>query len=143
MGGPGMGRGGMGRGPGGSTVQGGGINGEELDALATDSKALTIDQNDKQISVSDETDHTETLYPDGKKHKGDDSSGDKTGIKTHWSGSRLVSESKLGHLGKLTETYELSADGKQLYMTSELDSSHLASPLVIRRVYDNAAAQTQ
>ena len=146
MGGPGgsggMGRGGMGRGP-GSVAQSEGINGEDLEALAADSKALTIDQNDKQISIADDADHTENLYPDGKKHKGDDSSGPKTGIKTHWNGSRLVSESKLGHSGKLTETYELSPDGKQLYYTSELDSSHLASPLIIRRVYDNSAAHTQ
>jgi hypothetical protein len=146
MGGPGMGgmgRGGMGRGPGGGTAQGGGINGEDLDSLATDSKALTIDQNDKQISITDDADHTETLYADGKKHKGDDSSGDKTGIKTHWNGNRLVAESKLGHSGKLAETYELSADGKQLYVTSELDNSHLSSPLVIRRVYDSSAPPAQ
>jgi hypothetical protein len=140
MGGPGgMGRGGTGRGPGGA-AQSEGVNGEDLEALATDPKALTIDQNDKQISIADDADHTENLYPDGKKHKGDDSSGPKTGIKTHWNGNRLVAESKLGHSGKLTETYELSPDGKQLYYTSELDSSRLASPLIIRRVYDNSAA---
>ena len=140
MGGPGgMGRGGMGRGPGG-VAQSEGINGEDLDSLATDPKALTIDQNDKQISVTDDADHSENLYPDGKKHKGDDSSGPKTSIKTHWSGNRLVAESKLGHSGKLIETYELSPDGKKLYYTSELDSSRLASPLIIRRVYDNSVA---
>ena len=140
MGGPGgMGRGGMGRGPGG-VAQSEGINGEDLEALATNPKDLTIDQSDKQISITDDSDHSENLYPDGKKHKGDDSSGPKTGIKTHWSGNRLVAESKLGHSGKLTETYELSPDSKQLYYTSELDSSRLAAPLIIRRVYDNSAA---
>lgn len=139
MGGGGMGRGGMGRGPGGRVAQDGAINGDDMDTLGTDPKALTIDQNEKQISVTDDTDHTEDLYPDGKKHKGDDTNGDKTGIKTHWNGNRLVSESKLGHSGKLTETYELSPDGKHLYVTSELDSSHLSSPLIIRRVYDNSA----
>jgi hypothetical protein len=143
MGGGGMGRGGMGRGPSGRAAQDGAINGEDMDTLATDPKALTIDQNEKQVSVTDDTDHTENLYPDGKKHKGDDTSGDKTGIKTHWNGNRLVSESKLGHSGKLTETYELSPDGKQLYVTSELDSSHLTGPLIIRRVYDNSATHSQ
>lgn len=142
MGGGGMGRGGMGRGP-GRVAQEGGINSEDIDTLATDPKSLSIDQNEKQISVSDGADHTENLYPDGKKHKGDDTSGDKTGIKTHWNGNRLVSESKLGHSGKLTETYELSPDGKQLYVTSELDSSHLSSPLIIRRVFDHASGQSQ
>lgn len=143
MGGPGgpggMGRGGMGRGPGG-VGQSEGINGEDLEALATDPKDLTVDQTDKQISITGDADRSENLYPDGKKHKGDDSSGPKTGIKTHWSGNRLVAESKLGHSGKLTEAYELSPDGKQLYYTSELDSSRLAAPLVIRRVYDSSAA---
>jgi hypothetical protein len=136
----GMGRGGMGRG--GRPAQDSGLNTEDLDTLGTDPKSLTIDQNEKQISVTDDADHTENLYPDGKKHKGDDTSGDKTGIKTRWNGDRLVSESKLGHSGKLTETYELSPDGKQLYVTSELDSSHLGSPLVIRRVYDSSATTT-
>jgi hypothetical protein len=138
----GMGRGGMGRGPGG-IAESEGVSGEDLEALAIDPRALTIDQNDKQISITDDSDHAENLYPDGKKHKGDDSSGPKTGIKTHWNGNRLVAESKLGHSGKLTETYELSPDGKQLYYTSELDSSRLESPLIIRRVYDNSAAHAQ
>ena len=127
----GMGRGGMGQSP-GAGARGGGLNGEDLESLATDPKALTIDQSDKQISITDDADHAQTLYPDGKKHKGEDASGDKTGIKTHWDGNRLVSESKLRHSGKLIETYELSSDGKQLYYTSELDSSHLGSPLIIR-----------
>jgi hypothetical protein len=138
----GMGRGGMGRGPGGRAAQDQGLNSEDMDTLGTDPKSLTIDQNEKQISITDDADHTENLYPDGKKHKGDDSSGDKTGIKTRWNGNRLVSDSKLGHSGKLTETYELSPDGKQLYVTSELDSSHLGSPLIIRRVYDSSASAT-
>jgi len=139
IGGGGMGRGGMGRGPGGRVAQDSGLNSDDMDTLATDPKALTIDQNEKQISITDDADHTENLYPDGKKHKGDDASGDKTGIKTRWNGSRLVCQSKLGHSGKLTETYELSPDAKQLYVTSELSSAHLSAPLIIRRVYDNSA----
>jgi hypothetical protein len=136
MGGGGIGRGGR---RGGPASQGAGPSGEDLDQLAANPKMLRIEQDDKQITITDDTGQIRNLYPDGKKHKETGSSGESTAIKTHWDGDRLVAESKLGHSGKLTETYELSRDGKQLDVVSELDNSHLGAPLVIRRVYDSAA----
>ena len=141
MGRGGMGGGGMGRGPRGAVAQGGEINGDDLDTLATDPKTLSIGQDGQQVSITDDAGRARTLYADGKKHKEEDLGGQKTTIKTHLDGNRLVSESKLGHSGKLTETYELSPDGKQLFYTCRLDSSKLAGPLTIRRVYDHLANQ--
>jgi len=100
---------------------------------------LRVEQAAKQVTITDDTGQTRSLYPDGKKHKETDSSGQKTTIKTKWDEGRLVTEGKLGHSGKLTETYELSRDGKELIVISQLDNSHLSSPLVIRRVYDAGA----
>ena len=145
-GGAGMpgGRGGMGpmgrigRGQRGPTAQGAGLSGEDMEQLAADRKILTVEQEEKQVTISDDDGQTTILYPDGKKHKGKDSSGPLTNIKAHWEGNRLVSEGKLGHAGKLTETYELSPDGKELYLVQRLDNSQLSAPLVIRRVYDAA-----
>lgn len=113
------------------------MNDEDIQALAADPRVLRMEQNEKQISITDDMGSTKTLYPDGKKHKGQGSSGNKTSIKTHWDGNQLVAESKLGHSGKFTETYKLSTDGKHLYVTSRLENSRLG-PLAIRRVYDRA-----
>ena len=138
----GMGRGGRGRGPGGMS-QGRGINGEDLQRLAEDSKTLTISQDEQKVSLVSETGDSKTLYPDEKKHKEKDANGQTTEFKTHWEGQRLVAESKLKHSGKLTETYEVSSDGKQLYATERLDSSSLGEPLAIRRVYDKASGNAR
>ncbi len=133
----------MGRRPSGGASQGGGMAGADLEELAADPKILRIEQNEQQVSIAADAGRTKTLYPDGKKHKEQGSGEKTTAIKTHWDGERLVAESKMGHSGKLTETYELSPDGKQLYVTSRLDGPHLAAPLTIRRVYDSGTANRQ
>jgi hypothetical protein len=133
----GMGR--MGRGQGGPMAEGPGLSDADVEQLAETPKALTVDQDDKQVTVTDDSGQVKNLYPDGKKHKEKDSSGQSNTVKTHWDGNRLVAESKL-HSGKLTETYDLSGDGKRLTFTQQLDSSQLGQPLIIRRVYDSAAS---
>jgi len=139
------GRGGMGRGGRGGpgATQDAGISAGDLEPLAASPKMLSIEQDEKRVTILDDAGRIRNLYPDGKKHKETDSSGQSTKIKAHWDGNRLVAESKLGHSGKLTETYELSQDGKQLYVISQLDNSHLSSPLVIRLVYDGAAGNAK
>lgn len=133
------GGGGMGRGrqDGG---QGAGLSSEDMEQLAATPKSLKIDQDDNKIAITDDSGDVTNLYPDGKKHKQTDSTGQSTTIKTHWDGERLVSESKL-HSGKRTESYELSPDGKQLDVISTLNAGRLG-PLVIRRVFDRTTANT-
>jgi len=87
------GRGGMG---GGSGVgQGTGLSSQDLEQLEQSPKMLNIAQDEKQVTITDETGSTRNLYPDGKKHKETDSSGQSTSVKTHWDGDRLIAESKL------------------------------------------------
>jgi hypothetical protein len=140
-GGGGMG-GGMGR-PGGMGNPSGGVSGQEWNQLATNPKSLTISQRDDQIVISD-SEHTRTLYPDSKKHEEKDENGKKISTKTEWQGDELIAETKM-HSGKLTETYQVSSDGKQLIVVSRYDNSSLSGPLSIRRVYDmeNAARDSQ
>jgi hypothetical protein len=139
----GIGGGGMGRGGRGQRSAGQGPSSEDLEKLARDPKTLTISQDDQKLSIVDDNGDVNTLYPDGKKHKQQDANGDTVEYKTHWDDQRLVAESKLKHSGKLTSTYELSPDGKQLFLTTRLDNSALAAPLIIRRVYDKAAVSAQ
>jgi hypothetical protein len=138
-----MGGGGMGR-RGGMGNPGGGVSSQEWDQLAANPKYLQINQRDDQIVISDDSDHTLTLYPDGKKHEEKDENGKKISTKTEWQGDALIAETKM-RSGKLTETYQVSSDGKQLIVVSRYDNSSLSGPLSIQRVYDmgNAARDSQ
>jgi hypothetical protein len=40
--------------------------------------------------------------------------------------------------GSTTRTYELSPDGKQLYVTTKIDNPRFKSPVTFRLVYDPA-----
>ena len=148
-GGVGVGAGGAGwpiGGPMGHPGHGGMPRGEESsqvwDRLAANPNFLNIEQHEERVVVTDDSDHTRNLYPDGKKHEDKDANGKKTSTKSDWKGDALVTESKLGHSGKLTETYRVTSDGKQLYVVSEFEDSSLAGPVSIRRVFDlrNASA---
>ena len=136
-GGGGMGRGGMGgggQGRGGMGNPGAAVSNQEWAQLAANPKYLNITQHDNQIMITD-SEHTSTLYPDGKKHKATDENGDKISTKTEWQGDELIAETRTG-AGKLTDTYQVSSDGKQLTVISRYENSALSQPLSIRRVYD-------
>lgn len=131
-----MGRGGMGR-RGGQYPRGGSsVSSEDWDRLAENPRFLRVDQRSDQVVVTDDSDRARTFYPDGKKHDDKDASGKKVSTKTEWQGNTLVAETKLSHSTKLTQSFLVSEDGKQLYVTSRLENSSLQAPVSIRRVYD-------
>jgi hypothetical protein len=130
-------RGGQGN-RGGSTV-----SGEDWDRLAENPKFLRIDQRSDHVVVTDDSDRAQTFYPDGKKHDDKDVNGKKVSTKTEWQGDMLVAETKLSHSSKLTQSFRLSDDGKQLYVTSRLENSSLRAPVSVRRVYDLLGSATQ
>lgn len=118
-----------------------GVSSEEWDRLAQDPKYLQIDQRSKQIVVTDDNDNAQSYYPDGKKHEEKDSSGKKVSTKSDWEGGVLTAETKLGHSEKLTQSFRVSDDGKQLFVTTQFEDPTLAGPLSIRRVYDLAKSK--
>ena len=137
MGGPYPGGGGTGRGgPQGTANRGPAISSEEWDRLAENPKYLRIDQRSEQIVVINDSDQAQTFYPDGKKHDDKDASGKKITTKADWEGDSFVAETKLSHSQKLTQTFRVSEDGKQLWVTTRFEDSSLAGPVSIRRVYD-------
>ena len=136
-GGGGMGRGGMGRRGGQQANRGGStVSSEDWDRLADNPKFLRVDQQPDQVVVTDDSGGTQTFYPDGKKHDDKDANGKKVTTKTEWQGDTLLAETKLSHSSKLTQSFRLSDDGKQLYVTSRLENSSLRAPVSVRRVYD-------
>ncbi len=135
----GMGGGGMGRGSRQGT-RGPEVTGEEWDRLAANPKYLHIDQNPDQLVVSNDSDQPQTFYADGKKHDAKDVDGKRITTKGSWDGDSFIAETRLSHAQKITETYHLSSDGKQLYVVTRFDDTSLNGPVTIRRVYDAGKA---
>jgi len=143
-GGGGMGRGGMGRRGGQQANRGSNVSAEDWDRLAENPKFLRVDQKSDQVAITDDSDHTQTLYLDGKKHDDKDANGKKiSSTKTEWQEDTLVAETKLDHGTKLTQSFRLSDDGKQLYVVSRLENSSLSGPVTVRRVFDLLGSTTQ
>jgi len=91
---------------------------------------LTIVQTDTTVIITTKDGRTTRLSTDGKKVK-DESTGIER--KTKWDGSKLVSEvSGLGS-GKVTETYSVDAELKQLRVALAIEGPRKASQT---RVYD-------
>jgi len=136
MGRGGMGRGGMGRG-GQQANRGSTVNAEDWDRLGQTPKLLQIDQKSGQLVVTDDSAHAQTYYLDGKKHDDKDDNGKKiSSTKTELQGNTVVAETKLDHGTKLTESFRVSDDGKELTVVSRLENSSLQGPVTIRRVYN-------
>jgi hypothetical protein len=137
-----IGGGGMGR-SGGTGNHAGSVSSEDWDRLAETPKSLHIDQRSDQVVVIDDSDRAQTFYPDGKKHEDTDASGKKVSTKSEWQGDVLVAETNLSHSTKLTQTFPVSEDAKQLYVISRLEAASLQGPVSIRRVFDLTNATTQ
>ena len=139
-----IGGGGTGR-HGGTGNHAGSVSSEDWDRLAETPKSLHIDQRFEQVVVIDDSDHAQTFYPDGKKHDDQDASGKRVSTKSEWQGDVLVAETDLSHSTKLTQTFRVSEDGKQLYVVSRLQAPSLQDPVSIRRVFDltKATASSQ
>jgi hypothetical protein len=83
-----------------------------------------------------------TVYTDGRQlSKTTDNNNQE--IAAHWNGSRLVTDEKSPLGGKMSRTFELSADGRQLYVSLRIDNGRSKTPLTIRYVYDAANSAIQ
>jgi hypothetical protein len=57
-----------------------------------------------------------------------------------WNGAQLVSIQQGRRQGTTTRIYELSPDGRQLFVTTKIDNPRFDSPVTFRLVYDPAQA---
>jgi hypothetical protein len=142
-------RGGGGGGFGGGFGRGGGMgrggdagrgNPEEMmrmrDALrdiTAPSDHLTITQTESMVVVTGADGRTTRLSPDGKKIKDDNT---KVERKTRWDGNKLVSEiSGLGR-GKMTQTFAVDPEAKQLRISVVMEGGRSGEPRTITQVFD-------
>ena len=121
----------------------GGANNEELgktqDAIAP-AISLTLAQKDAknpEVDLTDDQNRKRALFTDGRKVQKPDAKDDSyEEIAARWDGSRLVTDEKSPHGGKLSRTFELSYDGTQLFETIRLTVGRSNAPLDVRYVYD-------
>jgi hypothetical protein len=135
---------------GGHGGSGGGRGGEsDEDRLRTQSaiapaNLLSLGQKDPknpEVDLIEDQNRKMVLYTDGRKIQKADSKDDSPQeIAAHWDGSRLVTDEKGPHGGKMSRTFELSYDGRQLFETLRLTMGRSNTPLDIRYVYDAVPA---
>jgi hypothetical protein len=132
---PGMGGGGYG---GQRPMQGGGDISDSMGDIVNPPREIKLSQNfdkDPQVLMNDDREHRTTFYTDGRKlEKPKDSSNQQ--VAAHWDDKNLVTDEKAEHGGKLSRTFELSPDGKQLIETVHLTDSKGNHPVTVRYVYD-------
>ena len=134
-------------GHGGSGGSHGGESDEErlrTQAAIAPANSLTLGQKDPknpEVDLTEDQNRKVALYTDGRKIQKPDSKDDSPQeIGAHWDGSRLVTDEKGPHGGKMSRTFELSYDGTQLFETLRLTMGRSNTPLDIRYVYDPAPA---
>src|SRR6266404_7353335 len=142
-GGYGGGRGRMGGGyPGGHGGYGGRRGGVESDEerqkmrdLFTPAKAITFSMTGAEVDLVDDRGRKRAFMTDGRKlQKSKDENYQEIAAK--FDGTRLVSDEKDPRGNKMSRTFELSSDGRQLYETLHMTTGRSTTPLVIRYVYD-------
>ncbi len=118
--------------------RGGGENDEQREKmreLFTPAKKITLSMTGAEVDLVDDRDRKRAFMTDGRKlQKSKDDNYQEIAAK--FDGNRLVSEEKDPRGNKMTRTFELSEDGRQLYETLRVTSGRSNSPLAVRYVYD-------
>jgi hypothetical protein len=124
--------------------RGGGESDEErqkMRELLTPARAITLSMTGAEVDLLDDRNRKRAFMTDGRKlQKSKDENYQEIAAK--FDGNRLVTEEKNPRGGKMSRTFELSYDGRQLYETLHMTTGRSNSSLVIRFVYD-IPAQTE
>ncbi len=126
----------------------GGMGGEESDEerqkmreLLSPPANITFSMTGAEVDLKDDHDRKRAFMTDGRKlQKSKDDNYQEIAAK--WDGNRLVTDEKSPRGGKMSRTFELSPDGRQLYETLNLKMGRNNTETSFRFVYD-IPAQTQ
>ena len=107
---------------------------------------LTISQTSSMAKVTGESGRVLALYSSADQsanqaassdsNKSDNSTPNEDSTAAKWQQDQLVVTSQTRR-GSATRSYELSPDGKQLYVTTRIENQRLSQPVVYRFVYDS------
>ncbi len=108
---------------------------EKMRELMTPARRLTLSMTGAEVDLVDDRDRKRAFMTDGRKLKKskDDNYQE---IAAKFDGNRLVSDEKDPRGNKMSRTFELSEDGRQLYETLHMTVGRNNTPHVIRYVYD-------
>ena len=127
---PGGGHGGYGRRGGESDEER-----QKLREFFTPAKAITLSMTGAEVDLVDDRDRKRAFMTDGRKLEKSKNENYQE-IAAKFARNRLVSDEKDPRGNKMSRTFELSSDGRQLYETLEMTTGRNNTPLVIRYVYD-------
>jgi hypothetical protein len=136
-GGPRIGWPGMGGGGYGGPRAGGEIS-DSMGDLVNPPREMKLTQkfdNDPEVLLSDDREHRTSFFTDGRKLEKDKDPDNKQ-VTAHWDDKKLVTDEKGAHNGKISRTYELSQDGKQLIETVHVADSKGNHPVNVQYIYD-------
>jgi hypothetical protein len=127
--------------PGGGGPYGGHRNGEseeqreKMQTMLRPARTMTLSMTGGEVDLVDEAEHKLEFMTDGRKiQKSKDSSTEEIAAK--FDGNRLVTDEKDPRGNKMSRTYELSEDGRQLYETIHLMNNKGNTTRTIRYAYD-------
>jgi len=96
---------------------------------------LNVEAKDSEFDLTDENSRKRAFFTDGRKlQKQKDDSYKEMGAL--WSAGRLSFDEKGPRGEKITVTFQLARNARQLIETTQVDTSKIYSPVVIRYVYD-------
>jgi hypothetical protein len=108
---------------------------EKMRELFMPAKTIRLSMTGAEVDLVDDRNRKRAFMTDGRKlQKSKDESYQEIAAK--FDGSRLVSDEKDPRGNKMSRTFELSSDGRQLYETLHMTIGRGNTSLVIRYVYD-------
>jgi len=124
------GRGGYGRGGGESDEER-----QKMRELFSPPATMTLSMTGAEVDLVDDRDRKRAFMTDGRKlQKSKDPNYQEIAAK--FDGNRLVTEEKNPRGDKMSRTFELAEDGRQLYETLHMTTGRNNTPLALRYVYD-------
>jgi hypothetical protein len=118
---------------------------EKTRELFAPPKTIRLSMTGAEVDLVDDHDRKYAFMTDGRKlQKSKDANYQEIAAK--FEGTRLVSDEKDPRGNKMSRTFELSSDGRQLYETLHVTSGRSNTPHVVRYVYDipmQTAAQSK
>ena len=108
---------------------------EKMHELLSPPTRITFSMTGAEVDLTDDQDRKRAFMTDGRKlQKPKDNSYQE--IAAHWDGKRLVSDEKSPRGGKMSRSFELSEDGRQLYETIRMDNGKNGGSRTYRFIYD-------
>lgn len=108
---------------------------QKMHELFTPARSITLSMTGAEVDLVDDRDRKRAFMTDGRKlQKPKDDSYQEIAAK--FDGNRLVTDEKDPRGNKMSRTFELSSEGRQLYETLHMTSGRSNTSLVIRYVYD-------